>query len=898
MIQEIKYTTLSSDASDYTCADGELSAMANMVGEDGSLVPIAEATELFAVPDGTRQVFVHESASFDENIKRHYIFLIETEVQGTTVQELKWCTADDVQDGEVTALADVAAPDTVTGTILSVGTIGNVLVINTTDGIQYAIWRNGGYVYLGKRPSDITARVKVTNRRTESLGRDIAGSDIYLSGIVGDVRHGGVCDLSTFVKRAELCNLVLSGVNMCEKNAMEGGRFYYPFVIRLAWRLFDGTSLSCHTPPIIVNPIATGRPRIVITYFTDERVGGGRLDVSLSSVRVSLDVTADIGEWKELVQSLDIFMSPMAQGYTEDNDSMRYIYQGGGSEDTAEVDGAFGNDYEGVVRPYSAADFTNRQEMVFVMRRLDDKTAADVIASESRLYLVKSVPVEEIGDSVTTIDLKPSLDTMQSLAAREAMTDTQATRRSIVASCMYSYNSRLTIGVGGFMEDAPQLMSCIPSALSFGQLGAIRNMQVEIEEDGTAKLIETDYVPYSCRPENLTWLFTERKDAKAVWVTVSDLEAYRIPLRKHEMLNGSYAFNDFKTVTEGNQTSAIPPSIGEPGYQDGGSEILLSEAGNPFFFPVANTVSVGVGKVMALRAAVKAMSTSQFGEYPVYALATDGTWAIYVASDGRFGQVRLVTPDICINALTVAQMDSAVIFATARGLMMLSGSTATCISDAIRTSKAFKVTDLPGGDMFISAANTGEDVVTYGSFADFIKDCRVAYDYVRQRIIVFNPTKEDGERKYSYAYVYSLRGKSWGILATNAESVINTYGNLLITTDNGNVATGDTENVTDINGLVMTRPCKLGYPDKKKTVRTIIQRGVFDLTQIDGSILYGSNDLHSWYLVASSKTHILGGITGSPYKYFRVGVIAHLNEGDSLYGCTVEFDVKQDNKLR
>ncbi|MBQ2131822.1 MAG: hypothetical protein II431_10825, partial [Prevotella sp.] len=152
MIKEIKYTTLSTDASDYTCNDGELAAVANMVNEDGSLVPISEATELFTMPSGTKKVFVHESTSFEgEDIKRHYIFLIETESQGTTIQSLKYCTADDAADGVITTLTEIGA-GLITGEILFVDTIGNVLAISTTDGVQYVIWKDGAYTYLGKRP--------------------------------------------------------------------------------------------------------------------------------------------------------------------------------------------------------------------------------------------------------------------------------------------------------------------------------------------------------------------------------------------------------------------------------------------------------------------------------------------------------------------------------------------------------------------------------------------------------------------------------------------------------------------------------------------------------------------------------------------------------------------------
>lgn len=897
-IKEIKYTTLSTDATDYTCQDGELATVANMVNEDGSMIPINGMESIFQVPDGTTKVFVHESPSFTGGIKRHYIYLASG---GEGVADtLTWQDAEDAVDDTVEAINGGGTSDAWEGKILSITTIGNVLAVNTTVGVQYVIWKNetGSYHYLGKRPTDIVVKAEVTDYQGRVIEGNLVTNDLGIVGLHDEVAVNDSCELSTFEFRNDLCNRIFAGINLAEKSVMESGGFSYPFLIRLAWRLIDGTSLMCHTQPILINPCATARPRIVIAYGSSIST----LTITIPSVKVTLDIDTTIGEWKDLVQSLDVFITPQAYGYSEDNDALPFVFKGGGDEDTAEVGAAFAFTKDsGFEDCYELANWTDNTEMIIIPKRIDNRTAADVIANESRFYLIKSIGIEELAEN-STIELKPTKFEFDSLSAREVMTDSQDTRKSIVARDMYNYNSRLCLAVDTIVRDIPQIHSCINAVDFTGAQGTVSHIQLEVEVDGRRKLIESDYVQNTCLPTHITWLYTDNTNVKAAWLVVSGTTEkwYKIPLKRHETLNGMYAFNNFESLefTEITNTSDIP-SFATDGFKEESltNVVYQSEVNNPFFFPVKNNAQIGVGSIMKIRSAIKAMSTSQYGQFPIYVLSTDGTWAIEFASDGTFSKVRLVTPDICLNANTVAQIDSAIIFATARGLMLLSGSSATCISDTLSSSKAFDVTTLDNGDKLVTVAGVDGKVVEYGNFNEFIADCRIAYDYVRQRIIVFNPTKVDGERVYHYAYVYSLKSKSWGIMATDIDSIIETYGDLLAVDDNGNVVTGEGENITGVNGLLITRPIKLGLPDKLKTIRKIVQRGVFDVTHIK-SVLYASNDLLNWYLVQSSRTHVLGTFTGSPYKYYRIGIICTLTQEESLYGCTVEYEVKKDDKVR
>lgn len=96
---------------------------------------------------------------------------------------------------------------------------------------------------------------------------------------------------------------------------------------------------------------------------------------------------------------------------------------------------------------------------------------------------------------------------------------------------------------------------------------------------------------------------------------------------------------------------------------------------------------------------------------------------------------------------------------------------------------------------------------------------------------------------------------------------------------------------------MITRPITMQMPDKLKTVRSVIIRGSFQTGHVQ-SVLYGSRNLSDWHLVNSSKTHIIKGKSGTPYKYFRLALLLSLTKGESITGASFEVEAKYTNKLR
>ena len=328
------------------------------------------------------------------------------------------------------------------------------------------------------------------------------------------------------------------------------------------------------------------------------------------------------------------------------------------------------------------------------------------------------------------------------------------------------------------------------------------------------------------------------------------------------------------------------------------NKIYTSEVNNPFYFPILGINSVGTGKVLGISSAAKALSEGQFGQFPLYAFTTDGVWALEVSSTGTYSAKQPITRDVVINPDSITQIDSSVLFATDRGIMHISGSATQCLSDSLNAEDLFSIADLPKANALIDIFNgkAGENEkatlsdITLLPFNDFLRECRMVYDYTNQHIIVYNPTVR-------YAYVFSLKSKLWGMMLSDIVNNVNSYPEALAMADGNRLVDFSTSSAETITALVVTRPFKMEEPDVFKTIDTIIQRGYFKPGHV-AQVLYGSNDLFNWHTVWSSTDKYMRGFRGTPYKAFRIALICTLDRFESLLGFSAQFNPRMLNRLR
>lgn len=380
---------------------------------------------------------------------------------------------------------------------------------------------------------------------------------------------------------------------------------------------------------------------------------------------------------------------------------------------------------------------------------------------------------------------------------------------------------------------------------------------------------------------------------KVVFESIVNNEStyYEIPLTPHDFLNGAVFFEGYNPRYRRIYTS---PSISESQGINMKNKLYVSEAGNPFLFPVTGICTIGSGTIMALKSASRALSQGQFGQFPLYAFCSDGVWALSVSATGGYAAIQPVTRDVLTHRNGLISTDNEVLFATERGIMLLSGSNSSCITDSITSANAFDLyTTLPHAPYIqqkMQDTAMATNYIKIKTIWESVKDIRMIYDYIHQHIIFFSATNKT-------ALVYSIKSRQWGMTYSDITAGINSYPTAMAMDRDNCIVSFSDSRTARTSCMLVTRPLKLGQPDTLKTITTLIQRGRFEKGHLN-TVLYGSRDLSHWYLIASCHTHILRHLHGTPYKYFRIAAVANLSAEESIAGATIEFSPRQTNQLR
>lgn len=974
MIKDIKYNGYTAVPSDYECQDGDLAASINIVPEDGQLKIINQPTVIMTLPSLSQRVlFIHEATGY-----KHYIIYDES------TSKILWL------DGLSGTLVEI---DYDFFDVTHCNAVGNTLLVFTKTDIHYLLWKDTEYKYLGTHLPNIEISFGLVGhpRLFSVSGKDQSTFTVNFAENLSI--WGSYTELSEANKTA-VTEQVMAKVNrFIREQSIDKGRFCFPFFVRYALRLYDG-SLVCHSAPILMNPQTLSAPLVLWGGAKGEGEYFKAYGCDIMLVACDLDYkvlrTGDyykLNDWSDIVTGVEVFISKPIYTYEQegkisslrdtDNFDSTFIgriyhknYHRGGApqyptsvtEDCVLGPMAQGQTsdylncyaewtYQRLYALYFSSDRTYPSH-TFHMPELSDEKIGESLRSCSQFYKLRTLAPSDINETQRKV-IAIDDDYLQSLVAREVMTDDYLTHDPLSATSSQGYNSRLNLsGVkrtlfNGFscssmfaftdrfiatwqVEDAKVKVSPTTFAdvvrigiyvkeggkvhyvTSQGECGAFLSPTVQEKKPDT----ENEYRDVLVKRSSGCYIFYP--NVNATHAVISSIYgdsgspygggSMVVELKPHDFLNGAYALIDYNMERKHNYSADLVPQIttvpyGEINTVDCGSKLYTSEVNNPFYFPVTGINTIGTGRILGIATAAKALSQGQFGQFPLYAFTDEGVWALEVSSTGSYSARQPITRDVCINADGITQLDSAVLFPTERGIMLISGSQTQCISDTINSEYPFDALSLPGfgklHDM-LEHNPTNDKCLPTLPFSEFLRQCRMIYDYVHQRVIVYAPG-------ITYAYVFSLKSKMWGMTFSNIASHLNSYPEALAITTDGkmvNFAKTDGKMVNfaktdgeEVNGLFLTRPLKLETPDVLKTMDTVIQRGHFRKGHVQ-SVLYGSRDLINWHLVWSSKDHFLRGFRGTPYKYFRIACVTSLSEDESIFGASLQFNPRLTNQPR
>lgn len=825
--------------SDAVCSDNALEDCVGLVYDNGEHRVIQRPEEFIKFLLNYKLLYVHKFNDED----RYICFRSEDNA-------IIWGTNESgTFERKGTILKDISS------TNLKVTSIGKVVIISTEDTIVYALWKNGAYKAYEKIPEpkgvfDILFTSVVYSKFMSfenSLDYDEKNKEFKTKD----------------EKDADYDNLVLGMYAENKKRAARKGYFVNPFLARYALELYDG-SYTYISNPVMIFPSVTRS-----SYMWHKEENQKRVCLVTRMSALAFSYNEDYSDWSDIVKKIVIFVSDQADIYdTSDNQPDPKRFADGDYVSDGIYSYAIGTN--NIYRKTFANSTSTFYDVLKRRHGSENNSIKEELENLSVFYRIGEIGVNNKKDFFS-ISLQPHV--LENLTTQEQLqNDDYFSHCKVAGSAINAYNGRLNLANirRGFFEGFSQFM---PYNGNEGEdvneaYDTEHNYQfiVTIKTDENEKVI----VKHSASTKNKQGLYFYYPDPRATHVViikdgkdcVCDEE-----LTEHPSLNGAYFFRGLPGITK--ETLFLLPNIPEGDNNDDmeklQNHIIYSEVNNPFVFKAEGYVAVGNSKVIGMSSLTQALSQGQFGQYPLIVFSEEGIWAVSINATGILSSVHPMSREVCNNPDSVTQTDGAVFFSSAKGLMVVAGSTVKCVSEQLAGRS-----DTP--------------------FTEFIRNAVLAYDYRDSLLWVFS---KSGAR---HAYVYAIRSGTFSRYdfgAAQVTNVVNAYPDYLLQSGNTVYSLMRRANINDdpsaYAATIVTRPMKL---ENALALKSLIQ--VIHIHDMQGSFvirIYVSNDLKHWAEIHSLR--------GTPWKYYRIRYeFTDLRATDRFAGTVIVTHERRTNKLR
>lgn len=868
----IRYKGITRLPSDHDSFDGELEDAVNLSITGGELRPVLPPALIGTIPG--QFLFVHKNQGYE-----HFIYL-----DGNVVK------ASNYEGGLITLIGNVV--NIGVSSLVKVDAVGNILIILTTNDILYALWKDGTYSTLGSQipfpllnfyltAQSTISIVKTYDSYAEDLTKikTVSGSYVWRRGtpipgtssgrstgiyrrstgdqtadsttISRNIVIGRTSDDRESIVSTDFENEIFGVINEKIAQIHENGSLLFPFFIRYAIRLYDGT-LVRHSQPFLMLPTKFIPFLAGVTNYEENKVG---FYFTPSKMYFNSSMIESLLPFADIAKSIDIFISEPIYTYVSDG----------------HINGA-------VVNPLSS-----NPEKIFAGLIKSKESILEEIESVGSFFLLHSIPINE--ESASASGQLVEVKGIDNIVSKEPMSDDYLSHSKIIADNAYTYNHKLHLtGV----KQQPF------SGFCYSLNGDIL---YEIRDYGKVKASTAHYVgpqPFlfypSIKAANIKYFIKTTHGLPGVIVKA-------ITLSEHKYLNGAFYLDpDLNPVSLDSDNSGVTP---DTHFQDLQSTLFVSVHQNPFVFPASSRITLPVGRIMAVASNTEAISQGQFGQFPLYAFTDDGIWALEVNNEGKYMARQPVSRDVVINP-NIMQMDKALAFVTGKGLTLLSGVDTETISEIIREnnirSSKISITGV------ISALETAEmlsvDIGTdlmeaYESipFETFSAGADLAYDYITGggRILVINPL-------YDYMYVFDLATSTWSKVLGSYKRIVNNYPDSYVQDGDGkvyNLAHIPDATNTKTTCMIITRP--ISYEDYNFVIRSLAHRGIFKSAL--NVVIYASRNGVDYAPIMHRREKLIR-MNGSGFRYYKLLVIADLDPNEALSGIEIDFMLKYPNRMR
>ncbi|MFI3240003.1 MAG: hypothetical protein R3Y22_05380, partial [Bacteroidales bacterium] len=241
---KIIYQGVNNRNDEYLSTDGELSAAINLINDTGAYRAIKTPDKLLTLNEGERVLYIHKNLEYE-----HYIILSKT--------GLYYLNTTDSSDTErnVIQLKSYSLE-----TPPQISSIGNTLIIRDTESLEYALFKSDCYLPLGNKPPVANISFGLSGHFTASDEFTIIDESVDSDIIPASARNGNFSleDVSSSVDDDDINDYIslfteytLAEVNkFINEKVTEENKFIFPFFIRYAYRMYDGTHFM-HSHPIL-----------------------------------------------------------------------------------------------------------------------------------------------------------------------------------------------------------------------------------------------------------------------------------------------------------------------------------------------------------------------------------------------------------------------------------------------------------------------------------------------------------------------------------------------------------------------------------------------------------------------------------------------------------------------
>lgn len=816
-------------------------------------------------------------------------------------------------------------------TVAHVASIGNTLIVFTDANPYYYLFKGNSYVFLGSTIPGPMVEVVSKPAATPTWSNpyvEVAEGALRTASITtqsnityADVSRwndakieGDECYAELQETMANAWGAIMQGV--AEQRSL--GIFAAPFFVRYAVRLYDGSYIYSSTPILCGagKSVDWATMELLDAYVTptDEGYEGRYLRVHLNNLfEVHVKGSNSYTNWSDIVKSIDFFASEP-------------IY-------TPAQEAKF---YHMADRTMPESTYLYSITLEGMDASIRDVTIRNAVLSKGQFYKIKSVELSGNISEFTggTMKLEASASVSgDNLYTQDTFPDSY--RDSIqylpVAETM-NFNGRLlligakeVLGRGDMFLNGQMAMSNA-TAIKYefrykivnpinGDVNYVmahyRNGETQLQpaffDSSGTQYYGNESATSAARCSAYSWLCypdTRCQEVEVSYWTANNVRyTYRVPMTQHPFLECVYAFFGFGiTVQQGvnnsgpHQGTQISYSSSESRTMVNPNKLVLSEFENPFLFPAENIITFKDSLIGAATVSVP-LSEGQYGEYPLYAFTEGGIRVLVVNAEGTIAAANAhpnLSRHVALPGMILG-MEQAVIFATERGVMRLSGNQVTELSAAM-IGPAYVLDD--SVMQIISTADGWGDILNASeniTLNEYMSQAKVAYDSKNYRLVFFR----DGK---AYQFVYKLDTQTWHKIYTGITGarILNSYPECLVAyTDTAakvarfsNLPTAAMyANMTanHVYGIIATRPFDLDAPDIRKSINDIRIRGRYNRADVQ-YILLGSFDGINWKRLTSLR--------GGSYKVFRLVLLTKLTASERVTWIDVDYETRMTNRLR